>query len=130
MKALLPFAVAVASLGLSSCCCMFSSAAKADHVTVQKRVCGRHTVKEQVWVPGETDPKSGMATGSYQTVEREVVRYKNVKEKVRHKCMDKFCPDSGPCGTTGPMTMARASVQGWSGSPNLGLIPTMKKLAP
>lgn len=132
MKALLPFAVAVAALGLSSCCCMFSAPAKADYVTVQKKVCGRkHVVVDQVWVPGDPGPKGGMAKGGmYQPVEREVVRYKEVKKKVRCRCIDWFCPDRDCCGTTGPMTIARASAQGWSGSPHVGLIPTMKKLAP
>gem|GEM_PF-480306 len=44
-------------------------------------------------------------------------------------CVRHYSADHGPCGTTGPMTMAMASAQGSNGAPQIGLIPTMRPLA-
>jgi len=121
MKNLLSLAVAViALLGLSSCC----SFSKAEYRTVRKRACGYDTIVEEVLVAGS---KGGMT----QTVERKVPRYKEVKEKVWcNNCWRFYCADKLCCGTTGPKTRVMASAQGHSGSPNIGLIPTMKPLVP
>ena len=133
MKSFLSFAVAAAALfGLSSCCCMFSGVAKNETTPVRKRACGAYDIiTEQVYVAGVTDSKGGMSKGGMtQTVQRKVPRYKMVNERVPCKCWRPYCPDHGCCGTTGERTMSMASAQGWSGSPNIGLIPTMKPLAP
>jgi hypothetical protein len=78
------------------------------------------------------DAKSGMvAPVQQEVVQTKAVRYKTVK-RVHYNgpCVRPFCPDKVCCGTTGPRTRQMASVQGSNGSPNLGLIPTMKPLAP
>lgn len=135
MKNLLLLASLVAvSLGFSSCCSMFggfaSNSAGYRTETYQVKTCGYDTVTEEVVVPG--DSKSGKG-GMTQTVEKKVPRYKTVTKKVRIPCGDctrYYCPQDDCCGTTSESTMRMASAQGWSGSPNIGLIPTMKVLAP
>jgi hypothetical protein len=130
MKALFSLALSgIALLGLSSCC-MFSAFTKPVETTTTVKACGYKTVKEQVWVEGTTDAKGGMITpGHYETVKRKVPKYK--EKKTAHwatGCWHVYYPDSDGCGTTGPKTRAMASSQGWSGSPNTGLVPTMKPL--
>ncbi len=134
MKNLLPLALAVFTLfGLSSCCCMISGLSKPEYRETQKKV-GYDTIVEEVPVGGSKSAfaKGGMSKGGMtQTVERKVPRYKDVKEKVWcNNCWRFYCPDRACCGTTGKKTRTMASAQGHSGSPNIGLIPTMKPLVP
>jgi hypothetical protein len=79
------------------------------------------------------DAKGGMSVAPVQqeVVQTKAVRYKTVK-RIHYSgpCVRPYCPDKVCCGTTGPRTRQMASVQGSTGSPNLGLIPTMKPLAP
>jgi hypothetical protein len=115
------------SMGLSSCCSMFgwrSGNAGYTEETYQRKLCGYDTVREEVVV----DAKSGLT----EVKETKVPRYKTVTRKVRIKCPDcvrLYCPDDGCCGS-GNGAIKYASMQGGSGSPHLGLIPTMKDLAP
>ena len=114
------------SLGLSSCCSMFGLkgwTAGYTEETYQRKLCGYDVVREEVVV----DAKSGLT----EVKETKVPRYKTVTKKVRIKCPDCvrfYCPDDGCCGS-GNGAIKEASMQGGSGSPNLGLIPTMKKIA-
>ncbi len=132
MKNLLLIVSLVAvSLGFSSCCSMFGiTKSSAGFVTETRQVktCGYETITEEVWVGGSA--KDG---GMMQTVEKRVPRYKTVTDEVRipcGKCTRYYCPKKDCCGTTSQQTIQMASVQGSSGSPNLGLIPTMKPIAP
>ncbi|MFC5050807.1 hypothetical protein ACFPK9_09285 [Rubritalea spongiae] len=60
-----------------------------------------------------------------------VVVKKQKKEKQScMKCLSSFCPKPGCCGTVGENVLSRATMQGGTGEPQLGLIPTMKTLAP
>lgn len=132
MKSILSFvAAAVALFGLSSCCCMFSGPSMAEYRTVKKRACGHDTIVEHVHTPGVSDPKSGLATaGTTEVIKRKVPRYREVKERIRcDNCWRFYCPDTICCGSTGRRVKTMASAQGWSGSPNIGLIPTMQPLA-
>lgn len=118
------------ALGFSSCCSMFGRSAQYVGYrteTRQVKTCGYDTVTEEVFVPG--DSKSG---GMVQTVEKKVPHYKTVTKRVgiSGKCVRYYCSSKDHCGTTSQETMNMASVQGSVGSPNLGLIPTMKPLAP
>lgn len=114
------------SLGFSSCCSMFggfSQSAGYRTETRQVKACGYDIVTEQVG-----DAKSGM-----QTVEKKVQRYKTVTKKIRipcGSCTRYYCPKKDCCGTTSESTRKMASAQGSVGSPNIGLIPTMKPIAP
>lgn len=92
----------------------------------QVKTCGYDIVTEEVYV-GDPGGKGGMM----QTVEKKVPRYKTVEKKVRipcGQCARYYCPKKDCCGTTSEYTMRMASAQGSSGSPNIGLIPTMKPL--
>ncbi len=120
------------SLGFSSCCSMFGKAAYGAGYrteTKQVKLCGYDTVTEEVYVAG--DSKSGTG-GMTQTVEKRVPRYETVTTKVRIPCSDctrYYCPEKDCCGTTSESTIKMATAQGPVGSPHIGLIPTMKKLA-
>lgn len=132
MKNLVLLATLVAvSLGFSSCCSMFGGLANGSGYrteTRQVKTCRYDIVTKEVVTPGSS--KSGKG-GMVETVEEKVPRYKTVTKKVRipcGSCTRFYCPKKDCCGTTSESTMRMVSVQGSSGSPNLGLIPTMKPL--
>ncbi len=75
---------------------------------------------------------TGGKAGMVQLVEKKVPRYKTVTRKVRipcQSCTRYYCPQKDCCGTTSASAIKMATAQGPTGSPNIGLIPTMKKLA-
>jgi hypothetical protein len=123
--------LAAISLGFSSCCSMFGTSSLTSGYrteTRQVRACGYDIVTEEIVTPG--DAKSGKG-GMVQTIQKKVPRYKTVTKTVRvpcGKCTRFYCPKKDCCGTTSESTMRLASVQGSVGSPNLGLIPTMREL--
>lgn len=120
--------LAIVALGLSSCCSMFGlTTQNGSYRTETRQVlkpCGYDVVYEQVG-----GSKGGMA----QTVEKRVPRYKTVTKKVwvsGGPCVRMFCPKKDACGTTSQSTILMATAQGGTGSPQIGLIPTMKPIAP
>lgn len=128
----LALSLAAVSLGFSSCCSMFGNPLHSTDYhteTRQVKTCGYDIVTEQVVTPGSA--KSGKG-GMVQTIEKKVPRYKTVTVKVRNSsnanCVRLFCPKKDHCDTTSESTMRLASMQSSSGSPNLGLIPTMREL--
>ena len=133
MKNLLLLASLLAvSLGFSSCCSMYGNTATAQYRTETRQVktCKYDVVTEQVYTPGSGKGGKG---GMTETVEKKVPRYKTVTKKVKVKCnscVRFYCPKKDCCGTTSESTMRMATVQGGTGSPHMGLIPTMKPLAP
>ena len=132
MKNLLLLVSLVAvSLGFSSCCSMFGAGTCNYRTeTYQKKTCGYDIVTEQVYTGG--DAKSGKG-GMVETVEKKVPRYKTVTKKVRvscGSCVRFYCPKKDCCGTTSDSFLKMVSLQGGSGSPHMGLVPTMKTLAP
>ena len=131
MKNLLLLASLIAvSLGFSSCCSMFGLQAQGSGFrteTRQVKTCHYDTVTKEVRVA------DGSKNGMVQTVEERVARYKTVTKKVRipcGSCVRYYCPEDDCCGTTSESTRILASAQGSVGSPNIGLIPTMKPIAP
>ena len=134
MKNLFMFASLVAvSLGFSSCCSMFgahSNTAGYRTETHQVKTCGYDVVTEQVFVKGSS--KSGK-DGMVVTSTKKVPRYKTVTTKVRIGCgssVHLFCPKKDCGGSTSEQTLNMVSTQGSSGSPSIGLVPSMRKLAP
>lgn len=113
---------AVTALGLSSCCCLFSNNSQK---TKENVLVGHKTVTKEVSVA--TGSKGGIAT---QMVSEEVPVYKEKTVKHRIKCVRRYCPGKGPCGTTSDNVIKMATAQGGVGSPHMGLIITMKPLAP
>lgn len=131
MKKIALFAALIAvSLGFTSCCSMFGlSSAHAGTITEthQVKTCHTDTVTEQVLI--SSSAKGGNV---YETVEKEVPRYKTVTRKTRvpcGSCVRLYCPRNGCCGTTGESTIKMATAQSAVGSPHIGLIPTMRPLA-
>jgi len=118
------------SLGFSSCCSMFGIHAQTAGYrteTRQVKTCGYDIVTQRVVT------QDGSKGGMVEMIEKKVPRYKTVTRKVRIKCgpcVRVYCPEKDCCGTTSESTLLMASAQGYVGSPNIGLIPTMKKLAP
>ena len=126
--------LAVLSLGFSSCCSMFGGGSTGSSgyrtETKQVRTCGYDIITEEIIIPG--DSKSGKG-GMVQTIEKKVPRYKTVTKKVRTKCGSCtrfYCSRKDCCGTTSNSTILMATAQPPVGSPHIGLIPTMKPLAP
>jgi hypothetical protein len=129
MKKLLTLLSLVAiTLGFSSCCSMFGrSGSTAGYRTETKQVktCHYDVVTETI----PSDSKGGMA----QTIEKKVPRYKTVTKKIRVPCERRthfYCPKKDCNGTTSAKALTMVSAQGPTGSPSIGLMPTMKKLAP
>jgi len=83
------------------------------------------------WVEEEVYVHSGAKGGivGTKTVRHPVVKIKCKRIKCA-KCGSWYHPDSGCCGTVGPEVLKRATAQGGTGEPHIGLIPTMKVLAP
>ena len=52
------------------------------------------------------------------------------KKQGCRKCGSSYCAKPGCCGVVSKAVLSRATVQGGSGEPHIGLIPTMKTLAP
>ena len=117
------------SLGFSSCCSMFgytNQFAGYRTETRQVKTCYYDTVTKEVSMGNGKD-------GMTQTIEERVPRYKTVTKRVgikRTPCVRHYCPKKDACGTTSEQTREMASAQGSVGSPNIGLIPTMKPIAP
>ncbi len=128
MKNLVLLASLIAvSLGFSSCCSMFGVVGQGAGYrteTRQVKTCHYDIVTKEVRTGSGKD-------GMVQTVEERIPRYKTVTKKVRvpcGPCVRLYCPKKDCCGTTSEYTMRMSSVQGSVGSPNLGLIPTMRVL--
>jgi hypothetical protein len=131
MKKLLTlFALLSLSLGLSSCCSMFgaqSGTAGFRTETRQVKTCGYDIVSEEVYTPNASG-KGGMT----ETIQKKVPRYKTVTRKTRvpcQPCVRYYCPKKDCCGTTSEAFMKMSTAQGSTGSPHIGLVPTMRKLA-
>lgn len=133
MKTIPLLALAAMSLGLSSCCSMFGWTKPNGYFvteTKQVKTCKYDIVSETVVTPGSS--KSGK-DGMVEVVEKKVPRMKTVTKKrwvSGGPCVRFFCPKNDACGNTSNSTRLMATSQGGVGSPHIGLIPTMKPLAP
>jgi hypothetical protein len=128
-KLLRPVLLVALAFGFSSCCSMFGITSQAGHYrteTRQVKTCRYDTVTEEIHTGG----KDGMI----QTIEKKVPRYKTVTRRVRvagsGACVRLYCPGKDRCGTTSQSTLNMVTAQPATGSPHIGLIPTMKPLAP
>jgi hypothetical protein len=119
--------VVAITLSFSSCCSMFglcTGTAGYRTETKQVKTSKYETVTEEI----RTGGKGGMV----QTVEKKVPIYKTVTRKVRVPCEPRvrlYCPKKDCNGTTSEAALKMTSAQGPTGSPSIGLMPTMKKLA-
>ena len=119
--------LAVVSLGLSSCK-MFSrpaSFAGYSETTHERKLCGYDIQREEILI----DAKSGLT----EVRETKVPRYETVTKKERvpcPKCTRYYWLSEGCCGSSTEQARKMATAQPSSGSPFIGLIPTMKEIAP
>ena len=103
---------------------MFGALSEPGYRHVTKKACGYDTVTQEVPVPGS---KSGLT----ETVTTKVPRFRTVKQVVYcGNCYHRYCPPKVCCGGSGKKLRDMATAQGHSGSPNIGLVPTMKPIAP
>ncbi|BCX47868.1 hypothetical protein HAHE_17760 [Haloferula helveola] len=127
-KLFLLLSLAAVSLGFSSCCSMFgikNFAAGSTEETYQVKTCGYDIVREEKVI----DAKSGLV----EVTETKVPRYKTKTKKVWAKCPSctrYYCLKEGCCGSSTEAARKMATAQGASGSPHMGLIPTMKPIVP
>jgi len=105
---------------LSSCCWLTCDKGAYKEVEETKY----KTVKNVV--DGGIGAKGGVAYTTEEEVPYTVT--KRVKIDKCGKCLSTFCPTPGCCGVVGEEVLKRATVQGASGEPHIGLIPTMKVL--
>lgn len=56
--------------------------------------------------------------------------YAQAETKGCARCLSHFCPEPDCCGNVSKEVLRRATAQGGTGEPHIGLIPTMKTLAP
>lgn len=121
------------SLGFSSCCSMFgkfnqTAGYRVD--TYQVKTCRYELVTEQVVIKGGSKScKDGLVV----TNTKKVPIYKTVTKKTRIKCdagPHFFCPQKDCGGMLSDSALSMVTAQNASGSPAIGLVPTMKKLAP
>ncbi len=109
---------------------MFGSPTKyagKETVTKQVKVYNQNAAQREIYI--KPDAKTGI--GGMTMVQNEA-QYKTVEEVVRvpcPKCVRFYCPKKGCCGTTSDSVIKMATAQGPVGSPHIGLIPTMKKIA-
>jgi len=110
-------ALALVSLAYSSCCGLLPCG-------------GSLTAEKEVTTYTETQRTVYAGKSSYVVTDR--VPHTTTK-RVAHccsKCGSSYCPKPECCGITSPKVLARATAQGGTGEPHIGLIPTMKTLAP
>lgn len=126
----LVLSLAALSMGFSSCCSMFgvpSGTAGTITETREVKTCRTETITEQVLVAS-----SAKGGNVYETVEKKVPVYKTVTRKTRvpcGPCVRFYCPKQGCCGTTGEAVRKMSTAQTATGSPHIGLVPTMRPLA-
>jgi hypothetical protein len=81
-------------------------------------------VTEQVYT-GDKGGKGGM----FDTIEKKVPRYTQKARTPCGSCVRFYRPKKDCCGTSSDSYLKMATAQGPAGSPHIGLVPTMKKLA-
>ena len=136
--------LSICSFGLSSCCsvcgiptphvCSTSAIAErkasdSDSATAEKKVT-TSSHSSSAYTVYDYTPNTTRVTNR--------TRYKTAKAANNHtlahasscsSCGSSFHPVPGRCGKVNPKVLSRASAQA-SGEPHIGLIPTMKDLAP
>lgn len=125
---LLLLSLAAVSIGFSSCSCMYgrpSLFAGSYEETYQAKGCGYDIVREERVV----DAKSGLVEVTETKVPRTVEKTRKVFVKCPG-CTRFYWVKKGCCGSDTSDARKMATAQGPSGSPHMGLIPTMKKIAP
>lgn len=119
--------VLIATLLATSCGCggRLPGVAGTYEETYKAKTCGYDILREEKVI----DAKSGLV----EVTETKVPRYKEKTRKVYvkcPKCVRFYCLDKGCCGSSTEAARKMATAQPPSGSPHMGLIPTMKNVVP
>lgn len=109
-------ALAILSLAFSSCCGLLPC---AGSLKAQKEVTTYQEVQRTVY----SGKSSHVVTDRIPTTHTETVKHSC------RKCGSSYCPKPQCCGIVSDSVLARATAQGGTGEPQIGLIPTMKVLA-
>lgn len=119
MKTAIQFlAAAIVAAMFSSCCSV-----GPGHIEGTKTVTVNH-VTSRTYDPG---PKGGMP---YEVTTSRPVHKEVAYKHTCTKCGSWYCPKPQCCDIVSKSVLARATAQGGTGEPHIGLIPTMKTLAP
>jgi len=114
-------ALTILAFAFSSCCgsrpCGGAPAAQKE-VTTYKEVQRTVYANKTSYVVTERIPVTTAATKTKRA------------KSCCNKCGSSFCPKPQRCGIISNAVLARASAQGGTGEPNIGLVPTMKNLTP
>lgn len=119
MKTAIQLLVAALIAAMFSSCCSL----KRGYITGTKTVTVNQTTTS-TYDPGD---KGGLPY--------EVTTTTPVEKQVEHKhacieCGSWFCPKPECCDIASKSVLSRATAQSGTGEPHIGLIPTMKTLAP
>ena len=131
MKTLLPLlCLGLIATILPSCCgfggCMQNG--KIVNVGCENQPYTTKEVTKYKVVKRMVDP--GTKGGTPYEVEEKVAYTDTVKVKANcGTCGSTYCPAPGCCDIISPAVLKRATAQGPTGEPHIGLIPTMKVLA-
>ncbi len=95
--------------------------------------CSKGHVEIEVveWIEEEVITEPGAKGGPGETVKVRRPVVKTVRKAIKcTSCGSWYCSDAACCGIVSTQVLRRATAQGASGEPHVGLIPTMKELAP
>ena len=109
--------LALASLAFSSCCGFLPCG-------------GSLTAEKEVTTYTETERTVYSGKSSYTVTDRVPHTTTEKVSQCCNKCGSSFCPKPQCCGILSKAVLSRATAQGGTGEPQIGLIPTMKTLAP
>lgn len=132
-KIFLLFALGAIAAVMSSCCSLpLAGCGKLDTIAIGG--CENDTYVSQKVVKYKTvtrlvDP--GTKGGVPYEITEEVPYEETVRVKARDcgPCGSTYCPTPGKCDVISRAVLRRATAQGGTGEPHIGLIPTMKILA-
>jgi len=120
MKTALKFiSLIVCGLAFASCCGVDNNYS-----------CGKKKVKKTITTYEEkivTVNPGGKGSMPYTKVVK-VPTTKEIWVENKCKCTDEYCPKPDCCGKLSNEVVSRATVQGGTGEPMLGLIPTLRPL--
>ena len=95
--------------------------------------CSQAHVEVEVveWIEEEVIAEPGPKGGSGKTVKVRRPVVKTVRKALTcTSCGSWYCSDAACCGIVSSQVLRRATAKGGSGEPHIGLVPTMKELAP
>ena len=118
-KFLATLALTSLSLGFSSCCSMFG---KSSAIQAPETPALATTAPVEPIAYDSKSSKDGLAE-ALPALPPVLVKTEKAK------CTRRYCAEKDFCGTTSESTIKMATSQGPVGSPHIGLIPTMRKLA-